>query len=570
MKGDLSLDATVLARDGAVERSDAEAIDDLLERALEAFENGEYVDADELLRCTAPARPHLLQSAERTVRLAASIVQARPLSAPSIYGYTIVGELGAGGMGVVYLAHQDKLGGRLVALKVLPPGIAASPRARRRFLSEVRSLAAVHHPHVVTIHDVVEQGTTCAYAMELIDGIDLGLLLERLAQLPHRPCMADVYEALGECELDDGLRLAAREEPYASWVARLGATVARALAAVHSSGTVHRDVKPSNILLRRDGTPLLADFGLARQDGATARTRAGEFIGTLGYAAPEQLNGEVEALDARADIYSLGATIYHALALRPPLRAGGVDVMLRAIEQRGIQPLRESDPCIPRTLERVVAKALSPLPSERQQSAVELAEELENAAVAGPFDRSVPSARHRRRALVGVVAGAALVPLAALFQARPKSPSPPEATAPASPLEESARLTYVGAWGTSDYFLTSQPVDVSTGRVMAGQVGGHLAVLNSREEFEAVRLLIGPRRRCWIGLSDEREEGRFEWENGEPVLFTHWLAGEPNDAQRDEDWTLINWGASGEWVDGCGRLAEFAVIEVERRQHRGG
>ncbi len=363
--------------------ADEALLDEVFERALEQIEEGGAVDVDGLVR----DHPHLRRQAERLLRLAQEVAVIRCEPLPAIAGYTILSELGRGGMGTVYLARQERLGGRPVALKVLPHSASISAGARQRFLAEARAIARLQHPNIVAIHDVVEDGQTLAYAMDRVEG-------ESLADL-----------------------LAGHESLDPAFVCRVGIAISRALGEVHRAGLVHRDVKPSNILIRSDGTPLLTDFGLVRETDTTVYTQAGGFVGTTAYAAPEQLRGETDSIDARCDVYAIGATLYHALTSRPPINEASPAEVLRRVESGLIEPLRRANPRLPRDLQTIVHKAVEPDPARRYQSADELADDLERllnlqpirARPAGPITRTTKFLRRNRRMLAAAAVGAVLV-----------------------------------------------------------------------------------------------------------------------------------------------------------------
>lgn len=362
-------------------------LDEIFDRALEQIEEGLTVEIDDLIG----RRRELRSQAERMLRLAREVAVIRPGPLPVLAGYEILSELGRGGMGTVYLARQERLGGRHVALKVLPHSATISSRSRERFLNEARAIAKLRHPNIVAIHDVVEDGQTLAYAMERIEGASLAEVL-------------------------DG------DRPDPGWVCRLGVSIGRALGAVHASGLLHRDVKPSNILLRADGTPLLADFGLVRDADTAGPTEAGHFIGTAAYAAPEQLRGESEAVDARSDIYGLGATLYHALAGRVPFRGRSTAEILRRAEEGIVEPLRRVNRRLPRDLQTIIAKAIDPNPARRYQRAEDLADDLERllqfrpirARPTGLVRRTTKLIRRNRGAVTGAVIGGVIVLAAAV------------------------------------------------------------------------------------------------------------------------------------------------------------
>ncbi len=362
-------------------------LDEVFDRSVTLIGQGQAIDIEELLA----GRLHMRQRVEELVGLAQRVTPGRSFLRPTIAKYTILEELGSGGMGRVFLARQESLGGRPVALKVLPHASAISPRARQRFRVEAESIAKLRHPNIVAIFDVVDDGQTLAYAMEWVEG-------KPLAQL-----------------IREGERL---EQTTAC---RLVIAVARALSAVHQAGLVHRDVKPSNILLRKDDTPLLSDFGLVRETDTTVVTQAGQFVGTLAYASPEQLRGEANSIDRRSDIYSLGVTLYHALCGRLPFKGRSTAEVLRQIEQGVVQPLRKADRRLPRDLQTIVHKAMDPVPGRRYQSADDLADDLErvlkfqpvHARPAGLLVRTGKLLRRNRLAMLGAVAGSVIALLAA-------------------------------------------------------------------------------------------------------------------------------------------------------------
>lgn len=393
-------------------------LDSLFEEIIERLENGERVLAEAVVR----GRIDLVDEADRLIRLAERVSVVRPEGWPQVPGYSILGELGRGGMGAVYLARQERLGGRPVALKVLPPGFDFAGRSRDRFLLEARSVARLRHPHIVAIHDVVESREVCAFAMEWIDGMSLATLIDGVRASGENAASVRVSRVLMEDAAPSG-----GDSVWPVWVARMGIAMARALDAVHAAGLLHRDVKPSNILVRRDGTVLLSDFGLVRETASGVHTLTGQFVGTPSYAAPEQLRGE-HRLDARTDVYGLGVSLYHALALRRPCEGGSVPQILSRIESGRVEPLRRVNPRLTRDLETIVMKAMEPDPTRRYASAAEMAKDLERlvtlrpirARPSGVATRTIKLVRRNRGRIVGgaiggalaVVVGAALVFLA--------------------------------------------------------------------------------------------------------------------------------------------------------------
>lgn len=368
-------------------------LDEFFDRAVGALQLGEPIPFPEELK----SNPALAAAAERLADVARALCSS---AAPSLdlRGYTILSELGRGGMGVVYLAKQERLGGRPVAIKILPPHIAGSLSARARFKSEVMSVARQRHAGIVSVYDIVEDGETLAYVMEWVDGVTLQQIIDAVVDRGAQVDRLDVARELLGTPLVD--------ETYWAFAARVGASIARALGAVHASGVLHRDVKPSNILVRRDGTPLLSDFGLAKDTSRDSLTVGPGFVGTLAYASPEQLRGE--EIDPRSDVYSLGATLLHLLLLAPPVRDPGVPGVLAAIRQgEHLAGLRAAGE-IPRPLRDIVERAMSFDREDRYANAGEMGKDLD-AFVSG----GVPIRRGRlqviSRAAPGFAVAVALI-----------------------------------------------------------------------------------------------------------------------------------------------------------------
>src|SRR5688500_12978178 len=259
--------------------------------------------------------------------------------------YRITRELGAGGMATVHLAH-DMRHERDVAIKVLLPELAAALGAER-FLAEIRTTAKLQHPHILPLLDSGAADGFLYYVMPLVTGESLRHRLERERQLP----------------IDDAVRIA-RE-------------VAAALDYAHRQGVVHRDIKPENILLH-DGSALVADFGiaLAVQTAAGARmTQTGLSLGTPQYMSPEQAMGE-RAIDARSDIYALGAVTYEMLTGEPPFTGPTVQAIVSRLvteEPRRISVQRRA---VPEQVEATILRALEKLPADRFATAAEFAAAL--------------------------------------------------------------------------------------------------------------------------------------------------------------------------------------------------
>jgi serine/threonine protein kinase len=270
-------------------------------------------------------------------------------------GYHIIELVGAGGMGLVYRAEQRILG-RTVALKVIRPEIAESGDYRSRFLREARFAAAVDHPHVVSVFDTGEQDGRLYLTMQWVDGTELGTLIEREQRLaPERTVL-------------------------------IGVQLAGALQAVHDAGLVHRDVKPSNVLVRDIGGrdyAYLTDFGIAKAPAAQdSLTRTGWVIGTPGYLSPEQVRGQSPG--PRSDLYALGCVIFEALTGQPPFQ-GDNDLAARWAQATSPPPLASSVcPALGPRYDAFLARALAVDPDDRFPSGTAFAQALQSAQAGGP------------------------------------------------------------------------------------------------------------------------------------------------------------------------------------------
>ena len=258
---------------------------------------------------------------------------------------TVQRKLGQGGMGAVYLAHHPGLN-RAVAIKVLPGDLASNPEFKERFFREARLAARLEHPNVVQVHDVGEAQGIHYISMQYVEGKSLDLILREKKKLA----------------LNEALAITKR--------------VAVALSAAAKLGIVHRDIKPHNILLSKDGVVKVADFGLAKDEDANRSiSEPGTIMGTPYYMSPEQAKGE--KVDPRGDIYSLGATLYHMLTGKRMFEGGTpVSIVMKQINEEPV-PIREVDPTVPETVAAIVGKMLRKDPALRFASAEELIRALD-------------------------------------------------------------------------------------------------------------------------------------------------------------------------------------------------
>ena len=302
-------------------------------------------------------------------RLLEELTTTQPATAlpVRVQGYTLLGEIGHGGMSTVYLARHAALG-RHVALKVAPKWLTGDRRTHDRLLQEARAMARLSHPNIVAIHDVLEVEGTVVIAMDWIDGVTLTSLLNELPPQPDDADLDRVAATLG------GVPRAGLGTSALRLFVRIVRDVARAVEHVHRAGLLHLDIKPSNILLRRDGTALLTDFGVVREiDLDASHTRT--FAGTPVYAAPEQLERKDRAFGPHTDVYGLGMTLYELLARQQPLRQLGLTRVLHDVLAGRIPPLA-AHTSVPPDLANVVHKAIAPEPEARYASAAALADDL--------------------------------------------------------------------------------------------------------------------------------------------------------------------------------------------------
>jgi serine/threonine protein kinase len=291
-------------------------------------------------------------------------VRGRRHALPTVAGYEILEELGRGGMGVVYKARQVRLN-RLVALKMVLADEHAGTDVTARFLAEAEAVARLHHPHIVQIYAFGEQDGRPYFEMEYIGGGSL----------------ADGF---------GGTPWPARD------ASRLVETLARAVHEAHRLGIVHRDLKPANVLLATDGTPKVADFGLAKWlDIESGLTRTDHILGSPSYMAPEQAAGGSTPIGPTADVYALGTILYELLTGRPPFRAA---TALETLEQvKSVEPVSPSrlEPGLARDLETICLKCLRKEPARRYISAAELADDLQRFGAGEPIRARPVSAAER-------------------------------------------------------------------------------------------------------------------------------------------------------------------------------
>jgi serine/threonine protein kinase len=338
--------------------------------------------------------------------------------------FELVREVGRGGMGIVYEAEQLSLG-RRVALKVLPFAAALDGRQLQRFRTECQAAARLHHGHIVPIYAVGCERGTHFYAMQFIDGRTLAAVIAdlRAAAQERRknsqtPGMRETPVGFGNSTLDMISSFAVRPSEFFRAVARWGIQAAEALDYAHRQDVVHRDIKPANLLVDSQGNLWVTDFGLARLQGESGLTRTGDLVGTLRYMSPEQALGQRERVDHRADIYSLGVTLYELMTLEPAVPGSDRQEVLRRIERDEPWRPRLLNRALPPELETILRKAIAKEPAERYATSQELADDLRRFLEDKPIRARRPSLRRvlvkwarRHRGIVVTAGGALLVGL---------------------------------------------------------------------------------------------------------------------------------------------------------------
>ncbi|MBL7223054.1 MAG: protein kinase, partial [Candidatus Brocadiae bacterium] len=348
-----------------------------------------------------------------------------PLIGQTLGEFVIESVLGRGGMGAVYKGTQPSLG-RSVAIKVLPERLASDASFIERFHREARAAAAINHPNIIEVYSIGKDKGHEYIAMELVDGESLRDVLRREGRIPP----------------DRALELMKQ--------------VADALAVAHAQGILHRDIKPDNILLTKRGRAKVADFGLAKQtDTDVSITITGQTLGTPLYIPPEAAQGA--KLDARSDLYSLGATFYHLMAGRPPFKGATAAELIIKHDQARVAPLQQVAPDVAPAFARIIHRLLRKKPADRYPDGCALLEALQrveahvaqppSAVAAASPDATTPTqpptthaphperhpAKKGKLLLLGGLAGAVALIIVLILALGGRKGTPPQAKAPSSP-----------------------------------------------------------------------------------------------------------------------------------------
>lgn len=415
-----------------------EQLGEILDELLVAAEAGHAPDVESACQ-RHPELASAIRHYVRSMQMLHNAVHAKPASSSDgsrinllapperqLGDYRLVREIGRGGMGIVYEAEQLSLA-RRVALKILPFAAVLDGRQITRFQNEAQAAASLHHPHIVPVYAVGHERGTYYYSMQYIDGqtlefaIDqmrqgrdgslLGLHSEDQAHLQLRnastivargsrfsppvprpqpqstlpspsatsaraPAIVKGSASTVRMNADASTVHSVRNSDYIRRVAEIGVQAAEALHYAHQHGIIHRDVKPSNLMLAADGNLWVTDFGLAQCATSNNLTRSGDVVGTLRYMSPEQAAGRSHLIDHRTDVYALGATLYELLTLRAVVDSSDRMAMARQIENESPRSLRKFNSAIPVDVENIVLKAIAKSREERYASADELAADL--------------------------------------------------------------------------------------------------------------------------------------------------------------------------------------------------
>src|SRR5262245_49522964 len=346
--------------------------------------------------------------------------------------FRILREIGHGGMGVVYEAEQISLG-RRVALKLLTQRMLRDSVQKRRFEREAKAAARLHHTNIVPVFGSGEHDGTPYYVMQFIHGLGLDVVSEEIGRLQSgqsapvgrrdvsevaQSLMTGEFQQSSDSDPSSGSFSRAvdtssvtvsvtrpdssssgsssdrhrRKLTYWQGVARIGVQVADALEYAHRQGIIHRDVKPSNLLLDLSGTAWVTDFGLAKGEDQDNLTRTGDMLGTLRYMPPEAFDGKC---DARGDVYGLGITLYEMLAFRPAYDQRDRNKLIKAVTTSEPPRLRAVRLSVPRDLETIVHKAIDHEPSRRYRTAADLGADLQRFLNDEPIKAREISTRER-------------------------------------------------------------------------------------------------------------------------------------------------------------------------------
>jgi serine/threonine-protein kinase len=432
--------------------------------------------------------------------------------------YVILERLGEGGMGQVFKARHQKMG-RIVALKLIRKDRLTKPDAIRRFEREIRAAAQLSHPNVVTAHDAAQVGDTHFFVMEYVEGIDLAKLVKDTGPLPVEQACAYIRQA------------------------------ALGLEHAHEKGLVHRDIKPSNLLLAvKEGTVKVLDMGVARMlrspetDDTASLTEDGLLVGTPDYEAPEQAR-QSNQVDIRADLYSLGCTLYFLLTGRPPFPGGTVGEKLVKHQLDEPEPVEKLNPEVTAPVARIARKLMAKRPEDRYQDPAELITALDELHFGAASTQRIPKPP-------GIGIATRVAPQGSNFTLRILRRHPYYILA----LMVSVVIGLVGWFALArasrvhpilGYELKKHPADAvafkghwyayypeklpswNEAKRRCQDLGGYLACSRSPQDQEFL-LRLTNRQNAWLGGFND-DKSKWFWITGEPITEFYWAPTQPDD-----------------------------------------
>jgi tetratricopeptide (TPR) repeat protein len=391
-------------------------IDQAVQRFIDAQLQGQESNIDEFVKSYPGLENQIRQKIEKIHKIDSMFsclmqsddndfcetITEHDLVGQKLGDFEILKMVGQGGMGAVFLAQQASLD-REVALKVISS--VGGPQAKNldRFKRESKVLAKISHPNIVLIYEVGQHGPYSYFAMEYVKGVSLGKILssirnakpdEKASKVMHK-CLegqAGIYnDNADDVKESNGAEI---DTDYIVEISRIIVSIASALDYAHSKGILHRDVKPSNILISSDGTAKLVDFGLAKGQTQETITITGEFFGTPSYVSPEQIR-KPDTVDCRSDVFSLAATFYECLTLHPPFGGDTVNETLAQIISREAIPPKKYCPRLSTDFNTVLLHALEKSPEDRYQTAGDFVADIRNILEFKPITAKRPSITRR-------------------------------------------------------------------------------------------------------------------------------------------------------------------------------